>query len=84
MAGDAKRWNPARGKFEPVGKPSAPPSAAFTAAELAQHNGVTKKTIYVSINSIVYDVSVSPELYGPSGGYNMLDVTQRECWRSAL
>lgn len=41
----------------------------LTEAELATFDGTNGKPIYVAVNGSVYDVSASPELYGPGGSY---------------
>ncbi|OWZ19916.1 Heme/steroid binding protein [Phytophthora megakarya] len=52
----------------------------FTVEQLATFNGAdSKRPIYISVKSEVYDVSSSRELYGPSGKYAALagkDVTR--------
>ncbi|EPY23725.1 membrane-associated progesterone binding protein 2 [Strigomonas culicis] len=41
----------------------------FTAEELAQHNGETLPTIYVSLKGKVYDCTSAANFYGPGKGY---------------
>ncbi|CCG83924.1 protein of unknown function [Taphrina deformans PYCC 5710] len=41
----------------------------LTEAELATFDGSHGKPIYVAVNGSVYDVSASPDLYGPGGSY---------------
>ena len=43
----------------------------FTELELARYSGATPGTpIYVAVNGSVFDVSASPHIYGPGGGYH--------------
>jgi predicted heme/steroid binding protein len=43
----------------------------LTDAELAAFDGTTpKKPIYVGLNGSIYDVSASPDTYGPGGSYS--------------
>jgi predicted heme/steroid binding protein len=42
----------------------------LTPAQLALYNGTDPKLpIYLALNGSIYDVSASPHLYGPGGGY---------------
>lgn len=41
----------------------------LTIEELAQHDGTNSHPLYVAINGSVYDVSLSPMIYGPGGPY---------------
>ena len=47
------------------------PKLNITDTELAQFNGADPtKPIYLAVNGSVYDVSASPHMYGPGGGYH--------------
>ena len=44
----------------------------LTPAQLAQYDGKDPtKPIYMAINGTIYDVSASPQMYGPGGGYSV-------------
>ena len=42
----------------------------LTEAELATYDGSNGRPIFIAVNGSVYDVSASPELYGPGGSYS--------------
>lgn len=42
----------------------------LTESQLASFDGSNGKPIYLAVNGSVYDVSASPELYGPGGSYS--------------
>mmetsp|Transcript_11278 Transcript_11278/g.11309 ORF Transcript_11278/g.11309 Transcript_11278/m.11309 type:complete len:323 (+) Transcript_11278:64-1032(+) len=41
----------------------------FTLEQLRQYDGVKNKSLYIAIKGEVYDVSKSPDMYGPQGAY---------------
>ncbi|KAI8932817.1 hypothetical protein NX059_010303 [Plenodomus lindquistii] len=48
------------------------PQISLTDAELASYNGADpKKPIYLALNGTIYDVSSSPQTYGPGGSYHV-------------
>ncbi|KAJ3208958.1 hypothetical protein HK099_008609 [Clydaea vesicula] len=59
------------GNIKPGEGPDLPPGdKVFTAAELAQYNGESEgKPIYLAVKGVVYDVTKSAQMYGPTGGY---------------
>jgi predicted heme/steroid binding protein len=42
----------------------------LTESDLASYDGKDGRPIYLAVNGSVYDVSASPELYGPGGSYS--------------